>query len=96
MAADRRKSPSPRPGSRSRRPEPPPARPTEPPARPEEPPAPAQQRSGQPAAPPCPFCGSARTEVMSLFGSHASLTACWCAECRSPFEFLRWRSERDV
>ena len=28
---------------------------------------------------------------MSLFGSHASLTTCWCADCRSPFEFLRWR-----
>lgn len=42
------------------------------------------------APPPCPFCGSARTEIMSLFGSHASLTTCWCADCRSPFEFLRW------
>ncbi|MDE2793447.1 MAG: hypothetical protein OXL34_01405 [Gemmatimonadota bacterium] len=28
---------------------------------------------------------------MSLFGSHASLTTCWCTDCRSPFEFLRWR-----
>ncbi len=44
-------------------------------------------------APPCPFCGSPRTEVMSLFGSHASLTTCWCEACRSPFEFLRWRGE---
>lgn len=44
-------------------------------------------------APPCPFCGSVRTEVMSLFGSHASLTTCWCEACRSPFEFLRWRAE---
>ena len=43
------------------------------------------------APPPCPFCGSARTEVMSLFGSHASLTTCWCLNCYSPFEFLRWR-----
>ena len=46
-----------------------------------------------PTPPPCPFCGGARTEVMSLFGSHASLTTCWCADCRSPFEFLRWRGE---
>ena len=43
------------------------------------------------APPPCPFCGGDRTEVMSLFGSHASLATCWCADCRSPFEFLRWR-----
>jgi len=42
-------------------------------------------------APPCPFCGGERTEIMSLFGSHASLTTCWCADCRSPFEFLRWQ-----
>ena len=42
-------------------------------------------------APPCPFCGSERTEMMSVFGSHASLSTCWCADCRSPFEFLRWR-----
>jgi len=31
---------------------------------------------------------------MSLFGSHASLTTCWCEDCRSPFEFLRWRGDR--
>ena len=43
------------------------------------------------AAPPCPFCDGPRTEIMSLFGSHASLTTCWCADCRSPFEVLRWR-----
>ena len=54
-----------------------------------------EQSSAQPPAPPCPFCGSGRTEVMSLFRSHASLTTCWCAECRSPFEFLRWREEPD-
>ncbi len=44
-----------------------------------------------PDAPRCPFCDGTRTEIMSLFGSHASLTTCWCADCRSPFEFLRWR-----
>ncbi|MCY3547979.1 MAG: hypothetical protein OXH51_16725 [Gemmatimonadetes bacterium] len=44
------------------------------------------------SAPPCPFCGGERTEIMSLFGSHASLTTCWCADCRSPFEFLRWQN----
>lgn len=46
---------------------------------------------GRADVPPCPFCGGERTELMSLFGSHASLTTCWCADCRSPFEFLRWR-----
>ena len=50
----------------------------------------APPKAGRP--PPCPFCGGNRTEVMSLFGSHASLTTCWCADCRSPFEYLRWRA----
>lgn len=45
----------------------------------------------RPNAPPCPFCHGTHTEIVSLFGSHASLTTCWCADCRSPFEFLRWR-----
>ncbi|MCY3808323.1 MAG: hypothetical protein OXG58_02610 [Gemmatimonadetes bacterium] len=44
-------------------------------------------------SPDCSFCGSARTELMSLFGSHASLSTFWCAACRSPFEVLRWREE---
>ncbi len=54
-----------------------------------------QAADRQDAPPPCPFCESNRTEIMSLFGSHASLTTCWCADCRSPFEFLRWRGERE-
>ncbi len=63
----------------------------------EPPPGPQPPAADEPAAapgkpPPCPFCGSDRTEIMSLFGSHASLTTCWCAACRSPFEVLRWRA----
>lgn len=41
----------------------------------------------------CPFCDGSETELMSLFGSHASLTTYWCRSCRSPFEILRWRSQ---
>ena len=41
---------------------------------------------------PCPFCGGNETELMSLFGSHASLSTYWCRSCGSPFETLRWRS----
>jgi hypothetical protein len=43
-----------------------------------------------PERPPCPFCGGTRTEVHSLFGSHASVTTYWCRDCRSPFEHMRW------
>ena len=41
----------------------------------------------------CPFCDGRDTELMSLFGSHASLTTYWCRRCRSPFEILRWRAQ---
>ena len=68
------------------------AAPSEPPAR-RKTSLPGEAALAQPGPPPCPFCGSTRTEVMSLFGSHASLTTCWCPACRSPFEFLRWRGE---
>lgn len=43
-----------------------------------------------PERPPCPFCGGERTELHSLFGSHASVTTYWCRSCRSPFEQMRW------
>lgn len=46
-------------------------------------------------SPPCPFCDGTRTQVASPFGSHASLAACWCDDCRSPFEVLRWRDADD-
>jgi hypothetical protein len=46
---------------------------------------------GMPEAPPCPFCDGVETEVMSSFGSHASVSTYWCRACRSPFEVLKWR-----
>lgn len=47
-------------------------------------------------SPSCPFCDGSRTKVVSPFGSHASLAACWCDHCRSPFEVLRWRDAGDA
>ena len=44
-----------------------------------------------PAAPPCPFCDGGETELMSAFGSHASVSTYWCRSCRSPFELMKWR-----
>jgi len=44
----------------------------------------------------CPFCEGKETELMSLFGSHASLSTWWCRTCRSPFEVLRWRPRQDA
>jgi transcription elongation factor Elf1 len=44
-----------------------------------------------PAAPTCPFCDGDQTEIMSAFGSHASVSTYWCRPCGSPFELMRWR-----
>ncbi len=44
-----------------------------------------------PTAPPCPFCEGSETEIMSAFGSHASVSTYWCRACRSPFELMKWR-----
>ena len=44
-----------------------------------------------PEAPACPFCSGDETELMSAFGSHASVSTYWCRTCRSPFELMKWR-----
>jgi hypothetical protein len=44
-----------------------------------------------PDAPPCPFCEGTQTEIMSAFGSHASVSTYWCRACGSPFELMKWR-----
>lgn len=44
-----------------------------------------------PPSPECPFCGGEETELMSAFGSHASVSTYWCRACRSPFELVKWR-----
>jgi hypothetical protein len=43
-----------------------------------------------PDSPPCVFCDSRETELVSAFGSHASVSGYWCRSCRTPFEYLRW------
>ncbi|HSM03337.1 MAG TPA: hypothetical protein VK858_01895 [Longimicrobiales bacterium] len=53
---------------------------------------PPEDRIGSlPSTPPCPFCDGTETELMSAFGSHASVATYWCRACRSPFEMLKWR-----
>ena len=46
----------------------------------------ALRRRGQPQAVPCPFCGSHRTSLRSVFGSTACKALHVCDECRQPFE----------
>lgn len=47
-----------------------------------------------PTTPECPFCSGRETELMSAFGSHASVATYWCRPCGSPFELLKWQTPR--
>ncbi len=38
----------------------------------------------------CPFCGSAETELMSLFGSSLLTSQYYCRRCRTAFERVKW------
>lgn len=48
-----------------------------------------------PESPECPFCGERRTELLNVFGPHASVSSYWCRACRSPFDFLKWGGRED-
>lgn len=37
----------------------------------------------------CPFCHSAETEPLSLFGSQLSTTQHYCRACHTPFEYIK-------
>lgn len=39
----------------------------------------------------CPFCGSTRTTEIGAFASVAMTAYFQCGDCRSPFEWVRWR-----
>ncbi len=47
-------------------------------------------RGHLPASPECPFCRERQTELISAFGSQASVSTYWCRRCRTGFEFIRW------
>jgi ring-1,2-phenylacetyl-CoA epoxidase subunit PaaD len=38
---------------------------------------------------PCPHCGSARTQLLSQFGSTACKALYRCDECREPFDYFK-------
>ncbi|MBN9559209.1 MAG: phenylacetate-CoA oxygenase subunit PaaJ [Alphaproteobacteria bacterium] len=44
---------------------------------------------GEPAAPPCPRCGSGDTEQISAFGSTACKALWRCRTCREPFDAFK-------
>ena len=49
-----------------------------------------------PTAPACPFCEGRETELLNVFGAHASVSSYWCRDCRSPFEMLKWKRSSEA
>lgn len=39
----------------------------------------------------CPFCDGTNTEQFSAFGSAVSVGQYYCRECRTVFEWMKWR-----
>lgn len=46
-----------------------------------------------PEAVVCPFCSETETELFSAFGSALSVSQYWCRNCRTVFEWMKWRDE---
>lgn len=39
----------------------------------------------------CPFCSGTDTEQFAAFGSALSVSQYWCRNCRTVFEWMKWR-----
>lgn len=44
-----------------------------------------------PRSVPCPFCDGAETEQFSAFGPAVSVSQYYCRDCRTVFEWMKWR-----
>lgn len=53
-------------------------------------PSPTDGYEALPAHPPCAFCDGTKTDLVSPFGSVLSVASYWCADCRTPFEYVKW------
>jgi sarcosine oxidase delta subunit len=48
-----------------------------------------------PAAVECPFCDGIETEQFSAFGPAVSVSQYYCRNCRTVFEWMKWRGNPD-
>ena len=39
----------------------------------------------------CPFCDGTETEQFSAFGSAVSVSQYYCRDCKTVFEWMKWR-----
>lgn len=44
-----------------------------------------------PESVPCPFCDGSETEQFSAFGSAVSVAQYYCRDCKTVFEWMKWR-----
>ncbi len=44
-----------------------------------------------PESVPCPFCDGSETEQFSAFGSAVSVGQYYCRDCKTVFEWMKWR-----
>ena len=49
------------------------------------------ESAAMPSAVECPFCDGAETEQFSAFGSAVSVSQYYCRDCRTVFEWMKWR-----
>jgi hypothetical protein len=49
----------------------------------------ANESPGEPQAVLCPHCGSANTELLSLFGQQLLTVQFYCNHCHTPFECIK-------
>ena len=55
-----------------------------------------EQTSAGNRAVACPYCGSSRTELFSLFGSQLLTVQYYCQTCHTPFEYIRDTDTHDA
>ena len=49
------------------------------------------ESEAMPRAVECPFCDGSETEQFSAFGSAVSVSQYYCRDCRTVFEWMKWR-----
>lgn len=42
----------------------------------------------------CPFCDGTDTEQFSAFGSAVSVSQYYCRDCKTVFEWMKWRERQ--
>lgn len=55
-----------------------------------------QAESSLPPHPPCPFCETRETELVSPFGGQLTVATYWCNRCRTGFDYIKWEDDGNI